>query len=636
MQQRVKIGFAAAFIIGLFAAVSIGAGTQLTGGPGLTKVVHTGGILSGSGTTAAPLAATITTGTGLTGTGSAGSPLASTVSGGVSSARQILTGTGLTGGGDLSADRTIALANTAVSPSTYTYTTVTVDAQGRITSASNGTSPAVATRQVLTGTGLSGGGDLSADRTISLANTAVGAGTYTYMTATVDAQGRLTSASSGAAPAVATRQIIAGTGLSGGGDLSADRTLSLASINAATLLGNNTGGSTTPSALTASQVRTLLALAAIATSGSGADLSANSVANTALGTMPTLTVKANLTGGTANASDATIASLISALGVKLGEFGDASDGDATMDGSTAVTGYSLAGSTYTATGYAYFGNLTINAGITVAQHSWPGPICRNTCTNNGHVSWDGAAASGQTAGAASVATGPLPLGTAGGNGGAVNGGTGTNGTAGAASVAPRGFSAAAAAGGVGTISPAAVNPGAAGGVGHGGGGGGTLGNGGAGGGQSLLPAASGDWRQKHVAVNGFTPVSGGSNVKLAAGSGGGGGAGGGGVNGGVGGGGGSAGSWGVSKAFAYAGSGTWTANGGAGANGTNATGIASDGGGGGAGGAGGIVVFVSAGTAPTASVTAGTSGNGGTGQTTGRTGGAGGTSGAGLTSSFAP
>ncbi|MCA6318322.1 hypothetical protein [Phenylobacterium sp.] len=57
-------------------------------------------------------------------------------------------------------------------------------------------------RTVSAGTGLSGGGDLSADRTLSLANTTVAAGSYGSGTAvatfTVDAQGRLTAA--GTAP----------------------------------------------------------------------------------------------------------------------------------------------------------------------------------------------------------------------------------------------------------------------------------------------------------------------------------------------------------------------------------------------------------------------------------------------------
>lgn len=149
----------------------------------------------------------------------------------ISSTRSVSAGSGLTGGGDLSADRTISMPATGT-PGTYGSSTlipvITTDAQGRVSSVTTAALGAVAasavtnvpagtisatnvqaalneldtektptTRLVSAGTGLSGGGDLSADRTISMP--AVGtAGTYgsasSVPVVTTDAQGRVTAA----------------------------------------------------------------------------------------------------------------------------------------------------------------------------------------------------------------------------------------------------------------------------------------------------------------------------------------------------------------------------------------------------------------------------------------------------------
>ncbi len=119
-----------------------------------------------------------------------------------------------------------------------------------------------ASRRIDTGGGLQGGGDLSADRTLSiatggvtsdkLADSGVAANTYGSGTMipvlTVDAKGLVTSATetalviSGYVPD--TRQIIAGNGLTGGGNLQANRTLSVDfSTNAPLALGTAAAGS---------------------------------------------------------------------------------------------------------------------------------------------------------------------------------------------------------------------------------------------------------------------------------------------------------------------------------------------------------------------------------------------------------
>ena len=166
---------------------------------------------------------------------------------------QIKPGTGLTGGGTLEADRTLTVSygtaagtacqgndarlSNARTPTAHkaTHKTGGTDA---LTPADIGAVPT--TVQVIAGTGLSGGGSLTANRTLAVTyGTAAGtacqgndarlsnartptAHKSTHKTGGTDA---LTPADIGAVPT--TVQVIAGTGLSGGGSLAANRTLAV-------------------------------------------------------------------------------------------------------------------------------------------------------------------------------------------------------------------------------------------------------------------------------------------------------------------------------------------------------------------------------------------------------------------------
>lgn len=180
--------------------------------------------------------------------------------------RAISTGAGLTGGGDLSTDRTLGLAfasqgqaqegldNATVMTPLRTAEAISFALAGRPTevdvateaealagvsnvkvmtplrtaqaiAAGSGTSVVPVSRQVLAGNGLSGGGALSADVTLSLA---------VASTAEAIAGSNNTKAMTPLRVAEATadvvrtgRQIITGSGLTGGGSLSSDRTLNV-------------------------------------------------------------------------------------------------------------------------------------------------------------------------------------------------------------------------------------------------------------------------------------------------------------------------------------------------------------------------------------------------------------------------
>jgi hypothetical protein len=289
-------------------------------------------------------------------------------------ATTLTAGTGLSGGGDLSANRTFSITNTGVTAASYgsasNTLTATVNAQGQLTSLAatpiaiantqisglgtistqdanavaitggsitgitdlavadggTGASDAAGARTnlnaanqattITAGTGLSGGGDLSANRTINIANTTVTAAAYgsasNTLSATVNAQGQLTALA-------ATPIAISNTQVSGLG------TMSTQNSNAVTITGGSITGITDlaiadggTGASNAADARSNLGLGSAAVLNAGVALGVATL--DAGGTVPLSQIPASIQGGVSyqgawNASTNT-PTLVSSVGSK--------------------------------------------------------------------------------------------------------------------------------------------------------------------------------------------------------------------------------------------------------------------------------------------------------------------------------
>jgi hypothetical protein len=129
----------------------------------------------------------------------------------------LIAGDGLTGGGNLTADRTFTLGT----PSSITATSINSVPGNSHTHAADATL-ARSARTITAGNGMTGGGDLTADRTLTMGTPGTLSASSTNATTTTSHTHSLDSTIARSAVT-----ITAGNGMTGGGDLSANRTLTM-------------------------------------------------------------------------------------------------------------------------------------------------------------------------------------------------------------------------------------------------------------------------------------------------------------------------------------------------------------------------------------------------------------------------